>query len=320
MEPKTQLVIGRELGQAGKTRNQYLGNVANVNIYSGKLGSDQLKMMTTHPCNYSGDFLAWQNMTFVTSGIVPTIEDPTLCKPLTRMKIPVLENVPFSVGIDTCDRLDKSVLPSINGDTSIKTMTNFMLDAAGIPLLSKRCFEASFWIPYMDEITENIWLNYYTQKQETMDWKAGQPNGDRSQNCAEVDPKLPEKNIFDIECNNKYCFICENNHWPQLTLRGLCPESYIDEIYIIAYKDGIIYFSGDYNTEIQYDFVNFEWILTVAEQDTVAKVKASYSSFLLGVNQWLISNDSKLCTTDETYERVLSMSSCSVSEYRNFTE
>ena len=27
----------------------------------------------------------------------------------------ISENVPFSVGIDTCDRLDKSVLPSING-------------------------------------------------------------------------------------------------------------------------------------------------------------------------------------------------------------
>ncbi len=26
----------------------------------------------------------------------------------------VAENVPFSVGIDTCHRLDKSVLPSIN--------------------------------------------------------------------------------------------------------------------------------------------------------------------------------------------------------------
>ena len=24
-----------------------------------------------------------------------------------------------------------------------------------------------------------------------MDWGAGQPNGDRSQNCAEVDPKIP---------------------------------------------------------------------------------------------------------------------------------
>ena len=62
-------MIGREIGQVGKTRNQYLGNVANVNIYSGKLGSDQLKMMTTNPCNYSGDFLAWKNMTFVTRSV-----------------------------------------------------------------------------------------------------------------------------------------------------------------------------------------------------------------------------------------------------------
>ena len=62
-------MIGKELGQVGKTRNQFLGNVANVNIYSGKLFSDQLKMMTAYPCNYSGDFLAWNNMTFVTRSV-----------------------------------------------------------------------------------------------------------------------------------------------------------------------------------------------------------------------------------------------------------
>ena len=39
------------------------------------------------------------------------------------------------------------------------------------------------------------------------------------------------------------------------------------------YNTEIQYFSGEYNTEIHYDFVNFEWILTVAEKDTVAKVK-----------------------------------------------
>ena len=45
---RNRLIIGKEMGQVGKTRNQYIGNVANVNLYTGFFHSDLLKVSQKH--------------------------------------------------------------------------------------------------------------------------------------------------------------------------------------------------------------------------------------------------------------------------------
>ena len=61
---RQRLIIGKEMGQIGKTRNQFIGNVANVNIYSSRRQTLELKNMTLNCCNFTGDYLAWTNMKF----------------------------------------------------------------------------------------------------------------------------------------------------------------------------------------------------------------------------------------------------------------
>ena len=45
---RNRLIIGKEMGLVGKTRNQYIGNVANVNLYTGFFHSDLLKVSQKH--------------------------------------------------------------------------------------------------------------------------------------------------------------------------------------------------------------------------------------------------------------------------------
>ena len=41
---RNRLIIGKEMGQVGKTMSQYIGNVANVNLYTGFFKPDLLKV------------------------------------------------------------------------------------------------------------------------------------------------------------------------------------------------------------------------------------------------------------------------------------
>ena len=57
---RNRLIIGKEMGQVGKTMSQYIGNVANVNLYTGFFKSDLLKVSQKHfpKANFSRDWLS----------------------------------------------------------------------------------------------------------------------------------------------------------------------------------------------------------------------------------------------------------------------
>ena len=57
---RNRLIIGKEMGQVGKTMSQYIGNVANVNLYTGFFKPDLLKVSQKHfpKANFSRDWLS----------------------------------------------------------------------------------------------------------------------------------------------------------------------------------------------------------------------------------------------------------------------
>ncbi|XP_023337394.1 uncharacterized protein LOC111708295 [Eurytemora carolleeae] len=234
---------------------------------------------------------------------------------MVKKRLPIIENVDFQTSVEVCSKLDGSYLPSIANDSTVQSMSEFLLSAGGTQLVADRCLDSGYWIPYSDQITENIFLNYYTQVQQPIDWKIGQPNGGSGQNCVEVDATLPSKNVLDVECLNKYCFLCENDHWPKFNLRGLCTNSYLDKTYVAVHQDGFVYYSGVWNTDIKYDFNTFEWTARVEGQRTIATTKSPYGNLMLGNSIWTITNDSELCTQADIYQQTLSMSSCKETQF-----
>ena len=105
-----------------------------------------------------------------------------------------------------------------------------------------------------------------------------------------------------------------------LQLRGLCPDSNIDQFYIPRNKNrsGKVNLIGFKNTIIEYEGSALAWQLRVfgGSANTTAKSESSMSSFVLGTHEWRIEEDNLACSPKgEPYTRVLKLTGCGEGEF-----
>ena len=105
-----------------------------------------------------------------------------------------------------------------------------------------------------------------------------------------------------------------------LQLRGLCPDSHIDQFYIPRNKkrSGNVNLIGLKNTIIEYERLGLAWIMKVRgiSQNTTALSQAPRSSYVLGKHEWDIEGDNKKCSTNgEAYTRMLKLTGCREGEF-----
>ena len=83
-----------------------------------------------------------------------------------------------------------------------------------------------------------------------------------------------------------------------LQLRGLCPESNINRLYIPRNKkqSGAVDLISLRTTMIEYDKDKLSWKLTEHYKSTTAVTNAPLASYALGAHEWLIANDSLECS------------------------
>ena len=111
-----------------------------------------------------------------------------------------------------------------------------------------------------------------------------------------------------------YC-ACEHPEQMYVQLRGLCPDSYIDQVYIPRNKprSGNVDLLGFKNTVIGYEESKLGWILKAEGllQNTTAHSEAPLASFVLGKHEWVIKGDNMECSENgEPYTRVLKLTGC----------
>ena len=105
-----------------------------------------------------------------------------------------------------------------------------------------------------------------------------------------------------------------------LQLRGLCPDSNIDQFYIPRNKkkSGKVMLIGFKNTIIEYEGAELAWRLSVtgATANTSAKSESPLSSFVLGAHEWRIEEDNLACSNKgEPYTRLLKLTGCQEGEF-----
>ena len=105
-----------------------------------------------------------------------------------------------------------------------------------------------------------------------------------------------------------------------LQLRGLCPDSNIDQFYIPRNKkkSGKVMLIGFKNTIIEYEGAKQAWKLSVtgATANTSAKSESPLSSFVLGAHEWRIEEDNLACSNKgEPYTRLLKLTGCQEGEF-----
>ena len=113
---------------------------------------------------------------------------------------------------------------------------------------------------------------------------------------------------------------CEHPEQMYLQLRGLCPDSNIDQDYIPRNRprSGSVDLIGFKNTVIEYEGAKLGWKLKVhgVLDNTTAQSKAPLSSYVLGTHEWLIEGDNTACgNMGEAYTRVLKLTGCRVGEF-----
>ena len=137
-----------------------------------------------------------------------------------------------------------------------------------------------------------------------------------------VDSYIFTVGFTDRGCNQIYCCMCESTVQPTLTLRGLCPQSNLDEKYVPfnPQNGGKLVYIGLFGTKIEYNRESFAWIAK-RQRDlqtmTTAIIKVSESSLLLGSHEWIVQNDTMECSVNEAYSKILTLSGCGKNQFRN---
>ena len=117
-------------------------------------------------------------------------------------------------------------------------------------------------------------------------------------------------------------FLCACEHQEQmyLQLRGLCPDSNIDKLYVPRNKPrgNKLELIGFKNSIIEHAGAEVGWKLTVNGllQNTSAITESPLESYVLGTHLWHIEEDNVECSKKrEPYTRVLKLTGCREGEF-----
>ena len=110
---------------------------------------------------------------------------------------------------------------------------------------------------------------------------------------------------------------CEHPKQMYLQLRGLCPDSTIDQFYVPKNKrrSGAVMFLGLHTTTMEYDTEKMVWKLVEHYQNVTATANAPLASYVLGTHEWLIQNDKRECFNKiQSHDRILKRTGCKEDE------
>ena len=176
----------------------------------------------------------------------------------------------------------------------------------------------AIWAPISKAINGS-WLDVYNKNTVTgIPWVSGHPTPGLINTCAVY--LVSFKNLasctcdVDIKVNIRYC-PCYFPGRPHLTLRGLCPDSHIDQAYL-ARNDpvtGFLYFYGTHKTIARFD--GKKWKMMTAFFNTSASTDAKPNTFILGKHSWSISGDSEECHSGKPYTTKLKLTGCKEGDF-----
>ena len=326
-------------GRLGLFKNFYSGfwlqsrqRLTNVNVYASALSVDKIKNLTDgENCAQEGDYLSWREAEWNLTGNVDQesiVKQADLCyHPTSNIVLFMDVFLDWEECMFFCEKLPNTRSPSVKSEKEfldlMRTIKKITIDPETGNEYPGVIF-GGYWIPVTDAKIEGQWVDYYTSDPvNIMSVASREPNGGRVRNCAIAVPYFGEGGWIEWECNtdrvNPIKCPCESKNQMFLTMRGLCPDSNIDKYFVPQNKDydGQTLFRGLYKTIIEYHEDDQIWHLKVVgfSSKTVATSEASKHSFLLGMSEWTVTGDNKLCNRGLPYTTVLKLSGCKDAEF-----
>ena len=301
---------------------QSKNKVANLNIFSKQMTLPEMISRTSgNNCGKAdGDYLDWESADWVLKGEASlgevSVED--LCRRESKIQVFTAPTGGLEHCKDICGKIQNGVMATMRSSRESQDLFNRVdevLVAKGAPTRAARIAVAA-WVP-IHRAGEGSWIDEYNKDPvEDITWAKGHPASDL---CAIY--VLPWKGLgsyhctVDIKKSFIYCPCSFPVQKPHLTLRGLCPDSHIDQSYL-ARNDpltGFLYFYGHYKTIARFD--GKKWSMFSAFFNTSASTDAKPDTFILGKHRWKVNGDSEDCHSGKPYETELKLTGCNEDEY-----
>ena len=172
-------------------------------------------------------------------------------------------------------------------------------------------YPRSYWLPYTDETEEGIFKNIFTNSNFNNSlFVEGYPKGGKQKNHLIWDTGL--SGALDAEYDKyMHSLLCEprlDAKPKSLKIRGLCLASQIDTSYVPTMSSvmSITWMGlGTRGFFIQYARGPRKLLLTARDSQVRAEINLRSSSYLVGRQEWKISNDAG-CSTEQSYIKNIS--------------
>ena len=276
---------------------QTKNKVSNLNIFSKQLTLSEMESRTSGTaCGKSdGDYLAWENAEWDLKGKTSfdevTVED--LCRRESEIQVFTSPFGSLDQCKNLCEKIQNGRVATLRSPDESQTMVdrvNELLNTEGKPTKAGKVSQAA-WAP-IRQASNGAWVDLYNKDQmKEIAWASGHP---RSDPCAIY--VIPWKGLASFHCsvNTKVSLIycpCLFPLIPHLILRGLCPDSHIDQAFLPRNDPvtGFLNFYGSHKTVAQFD--GKKWKMMTAFFNTSASTDAKPDTFILGKHSWNISGD-----------------------------
>ena len=324
-------LTGRLLLGIEGSHSQWLSvkqRMTHLNIFSSPLSIESMKSITRgggQDCGRPGDFLAWQDMEWSLHGgsLLETLDPEEPCEEEPMFNLYNAYFLSMKDCMQHCEKLGTRAPPVVT-QKEWDQIQGFM---------DKELYQKGhgnkvygIWLPITDASEEGIWIDYYTGEvvQHKGAFTGNGPNGGLEENCA---LQVTDQFWHDWTCNDPWppvrawrgC-LCSRQPRPYLILRGLCPHSSIDTLFLPrnSRKDVTkLTFVSNRDSKIEYDSTSKQWTLSMqdSELNTFGSSEASLDSFVLGKHTWRIQNDSYECSSGRPYVTELKLTGCGEGEF-----
>ena len=235
-----------------------------MNIFSRELTLSEMVSRTAgDDCGKAdGDYLAWESAEWLLKGTASlgdvSVED--LCRKETKTQIFTAPIGGTEICKNLCKKIQNGNMHTIRNPGEYKGLKNRIdevLFPNGDPTEASK-LSLSAWAP-IERADDGSWLDLYNKEPvKDLVWAKGHPQSTPTTKCAFY--LVPWNGLASWQCtvdlrlNFIFC-PCYFPVRPFVSLRGLCPDSNLDQAYLARNdpKTGFLYFYGTHKTIARFD-------------------------------------------------------------------
>jgi hypothetical protein len=313
-------LTGRLLLGAARTAagwGSYSHRVSELAVHASALSQARMEALTrpgVAECLTPGDYLAWEaaDWQLVGRATLERVAGDEPCAPEPRVNVYMAKFSSMAACMQHCRKL-KGRAPSVVDAEDWSVLQTFIEQE-----LYGRGHSQELWLAISDEAEEGVWRDHYTGEvmRHPGPFTGSGPNGGARENCA---VQISATSWVDWFCDATFVkCTCSRTVRPYLRLRGLCPQSALDSLFLPRNRREdmrkLVYVSN-LETQIEYNETQSKWILTMSKETAIGSSEASLPSFGLGKHVWTLEKDSYACGKGEPYTMQLKLTGCTEGEF-----